>query len=521
MALTVAQVDQVNDLAAEYDAAESPLSFADYLRDRGEAPLLAELVATLEAAGDTESLAAIETVPERPRTPESIWQEYVGLFDAPLEGGPWALNSSGKWFEVSTQAPGGRVGTYQGRSIYVPPAHPDGAASEAQLFPGNTSPELRFTDQKFRMARAAILQDDPKALWYDLFFRVAPRGGGPFGSGLAWYDDGAEYTSEGGERWPDLKPDDPIAKELDAWWRSQDFGHHFPGQGPGNPLSWLRVYTDPEGFQRYKAWSHAEIREFLFRYMLGVNPGVVCTPEELNGYLAGIWTEQETRWHVAHNDRSSFWPFPLTPFSFCDSPTQRRHKKVIRALSKAVALAGIIWLGVMFGPVVFAKMKTVMAAMAPRLKDAIAQRAASPDAADPAQAEATRILSSPETQAAIARGELPPPPTSTADPAFQDYAAILAQWYMQRQLEEQRASIADPQQRAAIAESDARLLAESESLIRAEVARATREAERVAAGVATEDEAAASFLSGDSAKWLAFGAAGLAAAIYFGGNRNG
>lgn len=516
MALTTAQAARVEVLAAEFDVAETWLSFADWLIERGEGELLAALEATLTAAGETATIEAIHTAPEQPRTPESVWLEYVAMFDAPLEGGPWALNKSGKWFAVKTQAPGGKVGTYQGRSIYIPPQHPDGEASEAQGFKGNTSSELRWTDQKFRMANAALLGDDPKQAWYDLFFRVAPRGGGPFGAGYDWYEDGGEYTSEGGERWPELTSADPIAKELDAWWRNQDFGHHFPGQGPGNPVNWLRVYTDAEGYRRYKAWSHAELREFLFRWMLGVNPSVVCTPEELNGYLAGIWQEQ-ARWQQAHNDYSSFWVFPLTPFSYCDSPTQRRHKKVIRSLAKVAAIVGIIWLGVMFGPVILAKMKGIMAALGPKLKGALASRALGNGAGqDGDEREVADILNSPETQEAIARGELPPPPTSTADPAWTDYAQVLAQWYLQRELERDRASIVDEQQRALVAESDARLLAENEALIRAEVTRATRELERVSAGVATEDEAAASFLSGDSGKWLALGAAGIAAAVLLG-----
>lgn len=510
MPLSAEQTQRLETLAREFDASGSASSFYAWLEGQGEGALAAELEAELRAAGDSEAVAAIHAGSV---TPDSLWQSYVDKFDAPTTGGPWALNKFGRWFEVSTQAPGGRVATFDGRLIYVPAQHPDGESSRKQILGGDTSPEKRWSEQKFRMARAAILQDDPRALWFDLFFRVAPRGSGPFGSGRDWYETGGEYTSEGGERWPELEATDPLAQRLESWWL-QDFGHHFIGQGKGNPLSWLRVYCDPQGYRRYKAWTQAELREFLFRYMLGAHPGVVCTPDELAGYLSGLMAEQ-ARWHQAHNEYSSFWPFPITPYSYCDAPTQRRHKKVIRNMAKAAAIAGVVWAAVAFAPAILPKLKAFMATVGPKLKGAAGAVIKGKDG----QSTAAAVFQSDAVREAVASGELPPPPSSTADPAWQDYATLLSEWYLRDELEQRQRDIADAGLRQQRAQIDAADYADMQAELRREVTRATREIERVAAGDSSADYAAASFLGGDDGmKWLGLGAAGLVAALLIGRN---
>lgn len=523
MALTTAQADRIEVLAAKYDGAGSPLSFVDWMQSQGEGVLLQELEAELTAAGDTETLEAIRVTPEQAAeqavaaiTPESLWQSYVDRIDAPTTGGPWALNKSGKWFEVTVQAPGAKVGTYDGRSIYIPPTHPSLNDPDEAIQQGKTPRELRWTDQKFRMAVASMLNDDPKQGLFDLFFRVAPRGG-YISSGLSFYDEGIHYASEGGERWPELEPTDPIAGELAAWWMNHDFGKLYAGYGNGNPLNWLRVYTDAEGYRRYKPWSYLDLVEFYRRWMLGI-PNVICSQREIENYVADTIAEQHKRqgYQTAQglHDYTSFWVWPIAPLLLCDAPTERKHKEVLQKLAKAAAVAGVIWLAIYFGPAIAGKMKGFFAKIGPKLK-ALGKSAGSRviDSAKDGEVKISDVLGAPETQDAIRRGELPPPPTSTADPSWGDYATVLAQWYMGRELEQQRSAVTDQATRAQIAESDARLVAESEALIRAEVARATREAERVAAGAASDDEAADSFLrDGDNLKWVMLGAAGIAAA---------
>jgi hypothetical protein len=514
--LTAEQQARLEQLVDGYERDAPPLSFADYMTAQGDAELLAALEATLQARGDT---ATLQQLHAEPITPELIWQQTVAEFDAPLEGGPWALDNRGKWFEVQVQPPGAQVGEYQGRSIYIPPEHPSTRVKESGGYGGTTDNVKRWTEQKFRMARAALLGPRP---FYNLFFRVAPRGGNT-SAGRAFQSEGRSYSSEGGELYPDLSPSDPKALELNNWWRLQDFGGAYTGGYPwGQTLNWLRVYTGSDGYRHYKPWSSAEAREFFERWYLAV-PGYVCRPDEIERAIADtIGLQQQRQGAQTEGDYSLHWAWPIGPLSQCEVRSSERRMENVR---KAAAIAAIV-VTIIYAPAIALKLKAFAAKIGPKIAaaakaagssigSAVLQKGGKIEGEDAVRA----ILTSPETREAIQSGELPPAPTSTADPAWQTYATTVAEWYMQRQLAEQREQIVDAEQRRQAEAADADWLAQRERELRLEVDRARRSIENVAADAVDPDAAADRLvMAGPSnSTMLAVLGVGLAAALTLGG----
>ena len=491
--LTPEQAQKVADLAELFEQRQPVSSFADFLIAQGEADLLTALEAALREAGDQATLDAIY---EEPDTPENRWKKSVREFDAPTDGGPWAIDKNGDWFEVTKQAPGGKVGTYQGRSIYIPPQHPStkSIADERTFFGAkNADEQIRWTEQKFRMARSALLGPNP---WYDLYMRVAPRGGAAF-PGRWLQDQGIQDNTEGGELYPDLEPGGPQAMELDAWYR-QNFGNRFSDGYPGLTLDWLRVYTDPDGWRAYRPWSHEEMKQGS--QWMRATTGRICPWDELNEYVADAWVGQSERWAVAAGEKKEYGltvVWPSGPLTTCTRPTSAKRKE---ALKKAAIVAAIVAIAI-FAPAIAAKVKTFAAKVLPKLKGAagtLVDRVTNQDAEDVASAEreAAAILNDPETQAAIARGELPPPPTSTADPAWGDYANVIAQWYLQRELANQRAAMPAGTNQQYVQSMDEAWLRANQADLQRELERAKLELERVAGGGVDPDAAAENFAKG-------------------------
>lgn len=514
MALTQAQAERVERIIGEYELAAPSISLADFMLELGEGELLTALEQTIRETGDAD---AFNTLHAEPVTPESVWQKSVAEFDAPTEGGPWALNKNGRWFTVTKQAPGGKVFEADGRVLYLPPQHETVRVSEYGGYGGRTDNELRWTDQKFRMARSALLGAKP---FYNLFFRVAPRGGGPLGAGRAFQSEGLQYDSEGGELYPNLKPSDPEARTLNEWWRLQDFGGKWAGYEWGLTLNWLRVYTGPDGYRHYKPWSNAELREFEQRWQIAT-AGRVCTPAELERYESdGINFQRERQAAQTEGDYSLHWTWPIGPLSQCSESSKSRRADNLR---KAAIIAAIVVTAI-HAPQIAAKLKTFMAKIGPKLAAAGASAGSSIGSAllqgkkgDEAAAAGIRsILTDPATQQAIASGELPPPPTSTADPAWQTYTQVAAEWYMSRQLEQQRQELTSEAQRQQAAAADAAWMAQNESALRSELNRARSEIERLAAGEVDPDEAAASFAAPDDKSMLALLGLGAVALIAIG-----
>lgn len=513
--LTTEQAARVEALAAEYERQAPPLSFADWMIERGEAELLEALETALTEIGDTKTIAALRA---EPITPATLWESYIEEFDAPTTGGPWALDRNGRWFTVSKQAPGGKVGEFQGRSIYIPPQHPSVRIDERGGYGGSTDEQKRWTEQKFRMARAALLGSRP---FYNLFFRVAPRGGNT-AAGRAFQSEGRYYGSEGGELYPTLEPSDPEASALNEWWRLQDFGGAYTGGYPwGQTLNWLRVYTGTDGYRHYKPWSTAEAREFFERWYLAV-PGYVCRPDEIERAIADtLGLQKERQAAQTEGDYSLHWAWPIGPLSQCETRSSERRMENVR---KVAAIAAIV-VTIIYAPAIAAKLKAFAAKVGPKIVAAAKTVGGSVAGAIgkggsiEGEDVVREILTSPETQAAIARGELPPQPTSTADPAWQTYATTVAEWYMQRELAEQREQITDETERARAAAADEAWLRENQARLQREIDLARRSVESVAAG-ADPDQAASMFATmPDEQKWvmLAILGLGLGSLFVFGG----
>lgn len=515
MALNQAQAARVEQIIGEYELASPSVSLADFMLEIGEGELLTALEETIRDSGDA---GAYETLHAVPSTPESEWRKSVEEFDAPTEGGPWALNKSGRWFTVTKQAPGGKVFEADGRTLYMPPQHESVRVSEYGGYGGRTDNELRWTDQKFRMARAALLSSKP---FHNLFFRVAPRGGGPMGVGRAFQSEGIHYDSEGGELYPDLKPSDPAARTLNEWWRLQDFGGAYTGGYEwGQALNWLRVYTGADGYRHYKAWSDSEMREYMDRWHLAA-PGRVCTPKELNRYYSdGVNLQRERQAAQTEGDYSLHWAWPIGPLSMCQESSAARLADNLR---KAAIIAAIVVTAI-HAPQIAAKLKAFMTKIGPKIAGAATSAGSSigtallqgKDGDEAAAAGIQQILTDPATQQAIADGELPPPPTSTADPSWATYAQVAAEWYMSRQLAEQRQSLTTSTARDQAAASDLAWMQNNEAALRAELNRARTEIERLAAGEVDPDEAAANFAAGDDKSMLALLGLGAVALLAIG-----
>lgn len=435
-------VAEMQRLSAAYDAAKPPVSFSRWAADQGAAALVDEFKAMLRAAGDTQTIAYLDMTPPPPAlTPE----QKIAKFDAPLEPGPWALDANGNWFRVTVQAPGSEVIEVDGRQIYIPAEHPSVRVKENQYGTGEAH-RKRWTDQKFRAANRALLGPDP---FKTLFFKVAPRGGwgGGQGFGKAWEGTGDDYDHEGGELYPNLEGG-ALAQSLGDWYGRHNFDARY-GYDRGLTLNWLRVYTDADGFRRYRAWSDAEFRDFADRWHMA-SPGYVCGGDEvINIANAGIQRQRERQGGQTEGDFSVHWPWIIGPLSQCSPTSSSRRRK---NLKKAAAIAAIVVGAVFLGPMVAGAFKTLAA------KGALAGKLAAAGKAAKIASTAAKIIpkvvqgvNAARTIAAVRDGEVPPPPITVEGSRFVDYAAAIGTNLVETELQEQGQQVAE-QERAVLEE---------------------------------------------------------------------
>lgn len=371
-------------------------------------------------------------------TPEMLAAGSAPKFDAPASAGPWALNKSGQWFKVTKRAPNSKVVG----NIYVPPGHPSVRKTIPEL--NKTIPgEKRFLDPKFRAANQATL----RGAWRDLFFKIAPRGSGPEGIGAGRAFDGTDedYDSEGGDLFPGLQPSDPQAAELVAWWGGQN--GFDPTYGSGKlDLSWLRVYTDSNGYQRYKQFGRGEVAAYMNRWMIAKNDFVCGGDDVIN--LANQTMSEQSRRAAAQTakDYSPHWAWHITPISQCMPRSSERRRKAIK---KAAVVAAVVVGAVYLGPMIAGAVKGggVAGATAGKVgaKVGISKLAAASGAKALTVASVTagasavlpkvvQSVNAARTIKAISDGEVPPPPITLEGSNFTDYAQSVGGQLLEEQL---------------------------------------------------------------------------------------
>ena len=527
MALTQAQVDALSTYSERYDQEHPSLSFVDWLTQQGQGQLVADLVSTLEANGDTATLQAIrETPPAAPHalTPEESWAKYAQPADVPPQGQAWGLDSGGKWRLVPV-APGGKfVGGH-----YIPPQRPGGPREPAAA-------DVRFSDPKRIAATATALAAD----WSALFFDVAPRGATSdkgLTPGIGTIDQGTDYAYEGGSIYPQIShaeaPGDwpSIASQATAlhrWWDAPPWPDFFTSS---RSLAWYRVYTDAQGYRAYRQWTLAELQAFRLGFMLGVSGFECLKAEVMRDASNDIACKVDTHGAPPLATVLSLCEiFPLAQCSISASVTHRRNLKIAAAIAGAVVAA-------VFLPALAPKLAASLHAIAGKIGGAIAgavngSKASAAKGASAAQQAvsavaqhvADRIVGPPapqEQQGPPAPNEQPPsappaaasgmpaPPTNATSADFQAYATAIAQWY-QEQLSQQQAQAsaslqaANAAAAAAKAPTDAAAAAAQLEAARAqqqamqqqqqtlanEVARIGQLATQVAAGTLSPDQAA-------------------------------
>lgn len=503
--MNAADAGRLAELAAEYDAAPRTQSFADWMRAGGHGALLELFIAALEAQGDTATLALIAETPEtfggEPAQPLLTPEESWARFDAPTSPGPWALGANGRWFKASTMAQGGKVESYDGREIYVPPQKPGTEAA-----PTNYSGR-GMREQKFRAAMAATLRGN----FYELFFDVAPRGSkGPVGLSAGGtdspYQDYYAGGSEGGNLYPGLSP----GAEADAlydWWR-------YPKNlAPDHPimLRWLRAYAGADGFFHFKPFTESELRDWVYNWYLSRHAWA-CGSDQLKNEFNRLWgiQQQQTRKYGPEffDPRSVVAVYPL---SQCAEKSSVRRRKNIK---KAVAIGGVVTAGIFFGPAIFKALKTVAVKVGGAVKTGIGKiagaigdvvtagatagvtaRVAGAEAQtaaeiSEAQRQVLEIVSDPATQAAIEAGELPAPPASTQDPAWLDWVVSIGTGLLQREMAQDRQELADETARARAEQSDALELMRYQAELEREAERLRRETIALGYGQTTPEDSA-------------------------------
>lgn len=407
-------------------------------------------------------------------TPSAVY----AMAGPPKGSGPWAINSAGDWFKVTKRAPGSKIVG----NIYVPPSHPSVRKTIPEL-QKKIPAEVRFTDPKMIAANRATV----KGAFYDLFFNIAPRGCGPegLGAGREFQDSEDDYDCEGGNLYPSLSPGDSQALELAHWWGSRHAWDRRYGTPNQLSLNWLRVYTDSNGYQRYKPWSRGEVSKYFDRWMLAKD-GYVCGGDEVLRLANQTMSEQSRR--QAAQPEGAYTPhyvWHIGPLSQCAPTSSSRRRKAIK---KAAAIGAVVAGGIFLGKFIAAKVAAAGGASTAGAAAAGAGTAAEAGAATAAAAagggaastaataagaaaalskgakaaDATKIaretttimeraqeitpkvvdaVNQARTIKAVADGEVPPPPISLEGDSFKDWALSIATQQMEKDYKEKMSAI--------------------------------------------------------------------------------
>jgi hypothetical protein len=414
-------VAEVQRLAALYDQAAPQVSFSRWAADQGAGGIVDQFKALLRAAGDTETLAFLDATPAPPQlSPE----QKIAALDAPTTGGPWALDVNGNWFTVGEGLPG-EVIESDGRAIYVPAEHPSVRVKETGGYGTGSAHLKRWTEQKFRVANRVMLGPDP---FKNLFHRVAPRGGwgGGQGFGRAFEGTPGDYDHEGGELYPELEGG-ALAQSLADWYGKNNFDARF-GYDRGLTLNWLRVYTDAEGYRRYKPWTDAELADFFERWHMA-SPGYVGSAGEIAKAIGSTSARQRERQAAqTEGDYSVHWAWPIGPLSQFEPTSSSRRRK---NLKKAAAVAAVVVGAVFLGPMIAGAIKGVAA------KGALAKAGGVLSKAGKLIPKVVQGVNAARTVKAVRDGEVPPPPIELTGSRFVDYATAIGTNLVQSELAEQ------------------------------------------------------------------------------------
>lgn len=410
-------------LGQQYDAAQPTVSFAKWLTDQGQGALLAQFRAYLTLVGMTDLIESLDAAPTVTLTGDAYSAMILDKWDAPKDGGPWALDQNGNWFTVTTRAPDSSITR---GNIYVP-----GVSGDRNVLHEIPQAEIRFTDQKHRAVNRAVLKWDLPSLFFD----IAPRGGGPEGIGAGRYYDGTpdDYNWEGGNVWPgltyDVKGADgvAVAQKLVGWWAYRGWSKPEWGGTNNLDLDWMRVYTAPDGTRKYKPWTREEFARYLGRFELA-HSGYTCPQGDINEGVEHILGKQAERQRdincSALNSHLCVWP--IDPIGQCLPKSSDRRRAAIK---KAAVIAAVVVGAVFLGPAIAGALKGAAAKIG-ALGIGKAVTSAIPKVVDLANAK--------NTIDAVRNGEVPPPPVSLEGDSFKDYAASVAQSLLQREAASQQ-----------------------------------------------------------------------------------
>jgi hypothetical protein len=320
---------------------------------------------------------------------------------------------------VTTSAPGSKVVG----NIYVPAVHPSVHASTR---PCMEDAEERFLTPKFRAANRLTLQAD----WRALFTKVAPRGapGEPIGGPRLFEGTASDYEAEGGELYPDLDPRSAQATELWRWWEHGRQPWCIP-HGGANVIQFLRVYTDGEGYQRYKEWSQSELAAW-HQWRLSVG-GYVCPPGELDKSTADAMANQSAkRANLSDGDYTPYWlGAPAGPVDRCDVTSASRRRK---NLKKAAVIAGVVVGAVFLGPTIAGALKSAAGGIGAKIGSVTSKII-------PKVVQGVNTVA---TIKAVKEGKVPPPPIALDGTRFVDYASAIGTNLVERELQEQGQELA-------------------------------------------------------------------------------
>jgi hypothetical protein len=418
-------------LGQQYDAAQPKVSFAKWLTDQGQGALLSHFRAYLTVVGMTDLLSALDETPEAaPLTGDAYTAMILDKWDAPKDGGPWALDVNGDWYTVTNPAPDSSITR---GNIYVP-----GVSGDRNVLHEIPQAEIRFTDAKHRAVNRAVLKWDLPALFFD----IAPRGGGPEGIGAGRFYDGTpdDYNWEGGNVYPgltyDLKGADgvPVAQKLVGWWAYRGWSKPEWGGTNNLDLDWMRVYTAPDGTRKYKPWTREEFNRWLGHFELA-HSGYTCPQGDINEGVEHVLGKQAERQRDINcgplNSHLCVWP--IDPIAQCMPTSSSRRRKAIK---KAAAIAAVVVGAVFLGPAIAGALKGAAAKIG-ALGIGKAVTASIPKVVDLANAK--------QTIDAVRNGEVPPPPISLQGDNFKDYAASVAQSLLQREAAAQQQQVSEAQ----------------------------------------------------------------------------
>lgn len=291
--------------------------------------------------------------------------------------------------------------------------------------------DVRFTDPKLNAMREAALAGDWKKL-----FTIAPRG----------------CTSRDGvTRAHGVKKVNghPACGDTDAIVPGDPRGaamyHYWHGKNPYRKnltIQDLRVYLDQSGRVQTKKLTPDEIRDFFENYQWGRHDWT-CTDGQIEGYIGPALSGRL-----------------IYPLAQCAESSSSRRKKVIKKVAvAALAVTGAVFLG----PAIVSAAGKGLTAATTLAKGAVTgvagklitggSKAAAAGAATNAVSTAARVggglstalrniapvaqnvINSAATIKALKDGKMPPPPISLGDGSLTNYASVVGEQLMQKELE--------------------------------------------------------------------------------------